>query len=49
MATVTTAADPTPQELRAALSHPDALYEIVDGQIIEIPGLGAYASMIADR
>ena len=48
MATVTTA-DPTPQELRAVLSHPDALYEIVDGQIIELPAMSAYASMIADR
>jgi Uma2 family endonuclease len=48
MATATIA-DPTPQELRAALSHPDALYEIVDGRIIEVPGMSAYASRIARR
>ena len=49
MATATTAADPTPQELRAALSEPDALYEIVDGKIIEVPGLSAYAATLAER
>ncbi len=48
MATVTTS-EPTPQELRAALSEPDALYEIVDGQIIEVPGMSAYAALIANR
>ncbi len=50
MATVTvTAAEPTPEELRAALSDPDALYEIVDGRIIEVPSMSVYAAVIADR
>jgi Uma2 family endonuclease len=48
MATVAHA-DPTPQELRAALSQPDALYEVVDGKIIEVPGMSFYASSIAER
>jgi Uma2 family endonuclease len=50
MATVTvTAAEPTREELRAALSDPDALYEIVDGRIIEVPSMSMYAAVIADR
>src|SRR4051812_30152500 len=48
MATLSSA-DPTPQELHAALSGPEALYEIVGGQVIEVPGMSAYASVIARR
>jgi Uma2 family endonuclease len=48
MATVA-AADPTPQELRAALSNLDALYEVVNGRIVEVPAMSAYASRIAGR
>lgn len=46
---IVTAAEPTPDALRAALSEPDALYEIVDGQIVEVPGMSVYASVIARR
>lgn len=28
-------------------SHPDALYEVVDGQVVEIPSMSAYASLVA--
>ncbi len=48
MATLTAAA-PTIDELRAALSDPDALYEIVNGWIVEVPGMSAYAATIAER
>jgi Uma2 family endonuclease len=36
--------DPTPY-----LSHPDASYEILDGQPLEKPAMGAYASLVAMR
>jgi len=50
MAPVTvSAAEPTREELSAALSDPDALYEIVDGRIIEVPSKGVYAAVIAMR
>ncbi len=42
-------ADPTSQELRAALSHPDALYEMVGSRIIEVPAMSAYTSTVAER
>lgn len=29
------------------LSHPDALYEIVDGQVVELPEMGAYSYYVA--
>ena len=49
MATVAAHPDPTLEELRAALSDPDALYEIVDGRIMEVPGMSVYAGIIAQR
>jgi Uma2 family endonuclease len=49
MATLTVVADPTYEDLHAAFSDPDALYEIVDGQILEVAGMSAYASRIALR
>jgi Uma2 family endonuclease len=48
IATVT-ANDPTPDELLAALSQPDALYEVVEGKIVEATGMGLYAGRIALR
>ena len=42
-------AEPTYDELKAALSSPDALYEIVDGKIVEIPSMSVYAAKIASR
>lgn len=29
------------------LSHPDALYEMVDGNVVEIPPMGTYAAVVA--
>jgi Uma2 family endonuclease len=29
------------------LSHPDALYEVVDGQVVELPPMGSYAVRVA--
>lgn len=43
----TFAAEPTAEELQATLSHPDAFYEIVDGEIVEKPHLGIYARWIS--
>jgi Uma2 family endonuclease len=40
---------PRPIDPRAFLSHPDALYEIVDGQVVEQPESGAFASVVASR
>ena len=34
--------DPTPY-----LSHPDALYEVEDGVIVELPEMGVYAGIVA--
>jgi Uma2 family endonuclease len=33
---------------RASLSYPDALYEIVDGEVVELPEMGIYATIIAN-
>ena len=47
--TTVTVSEPTYEELKAALSDPDALYEIVDGQIVEIPSMSVYSATIARR
>ncbi len=39
--------EPSPEEVEAALSDPDAFYEIVDGAIEEKPSLGAFALFVA--
>lgn len=41
------ASDPTAEELRAVLSHPDAFYEVVDGRIVEKPQMSAFSLLIA--
>ena len=43
----TTIAEPTPEELEAVLSRPDAQYEIVDGEIVEKPDVSMRAQWIA--
>src|SRR4051812_12921039 len=43
------ASDPTPEELEAALSNPDAFYEVVDGEIVEKPQMSAFSRWIALR
>ena len=47
--TRSTLSEPTSEELAAALSDPDALYEIVDGAIVEKPEMSFLAAMIAMR
>jgi Uma2 family endonuclease len=32
---------------RPFLSHPDALYEVVDGQVVELAEMGTYAAIVA--
>ncbi len=34
---------------RARLSHPDALYEIVDGEVVEKPEMGWLATLVSQR
>jgi len=34
---------------QAVLSHPDALYEVVDGKVVELPEMGAFAYLIANH
>jgi len=41
--------EPTAEQLRAALSHPDASYEVVDGQIVESPEMSLFAHVVAQR
>lgn len=43
----TTTETPAPIDPRSFLSHPDALYEIVDGQVVELPEMGAFAAFVA--
>ncbi|MDB5349929.1 MAG: hypothetical protein JWN86_1176 [Planctomycetota bacterium] len=43
------ASDPTAEELEAILSHPNAFYEIVDGEIVEKPQMSAFSRLIARR
>jgi Uma2 family endonuclease len=45
----TKTSEPSPQELAAVLSDPDAFYEIVDGEIVEKPEMGIYSMVIARR
>ncbi len=40
-------AEPTPEELEAVLSHPDASFEIVDGEIVEKSNVSIRAQWIA--
>lgn len=45
------ASPPTPSSLddpRAFLSNPDALFEIVDGQVVELPERGVFAIAVAN-
>jgi Uma2 family endonuclease len=41
--------EPTAEQLQAALSHPDASYEVVDGQIVESPEMSLFAHVVAQR
>ena len=45
----TSSPTPTPEELESALSHPEAFYEIVDGEIVEKSPMSAFAYLIALR
>jgi Uma2 family endonuclease len=38
---------PRPIDPRSFLSHPDALYEIVDGQVVELPEMGVFAAFVS--
>lgn len=43
------ASDPTAAELQAVLSHPEAFFEVVDGEIVEKPKMSVFSQLVARR